>query len=107
MMPMRLGKSTPARWFERALLAVLVLLCASLGTAQRSSPAKRAPARRAPSRPASSADLAAMVREYRESPSPARLATIQTFAVSHAKDTSGTLAQLALGIAAFEQKDYT
>jgi len=48
--------------------------------------------------------LAPLVRAYRQFPSPARLAAIKAFAAAHPKDAP--LANLALGIAAYEQKDY-
>jgi soluble lytic murein transglycosylase len=49
--------------------------------------------------------LGALLHSYRESPSPARRAAIQTYIGTHPKDAP--LANLALGIAAYEQKDYT
>jgi soluble lytic murein transglycosylase len=52
------------------------------------------------------ADLASLVRAYRDSPTPARRAAVQSYAAAHSKDTSGALAQLALGVVAYEHKDY-
>jgi soluble lytic murein transglycosylase len=52
------------------------------------------------------ADLAALVRAYRESPTPARRAAVRSYAAAHSKDTNGALAQLALGVVAYEHKDY-
>src|ERR1019366_6951558 len=48
--------------------------------------------------------LAILVRAYRESPSPARRAAIVSYIAGHPKDAA--LANLALGIAAYEQKNY-
>jgi soluble lytic murein transglycosylase len=47
-----------------------------------------------------------MVSAYRESPTAARRAAIEVYAVSHASSSDGALAYLALGVVAFEQKDY-
>src|SRR5438874_1603554 len=49
-------------------------------------------------------DLASVVRAYRQSPTPAHKAAVQAYAVTHPKEAA--LANLALGVAAFEQKDY-
>src|SRR3954447_14516833 len=48
--------------------------------------------------------LAVMVRAYRDSPSPARRAAISAYLAGHPKDAS--LANLALAVAAYEQRDY-
>src|SRR5450759_2287305 len=48
--------------------------------------------------------LAILVRAYRESPSPARRGAIASYIAGHPKDAA--LANLALGIAAYEQKNY-
>ena len=50
------------------------------------------------------ASLAILVRAYRESPGPARRAAIVSYIAGHPKDAA--LANLALGIAAYEQKNY-
>jgi soluble lytic murein transglycosylase len=55
---------------------------------------------------ASPQTLAALVRADRESPSAARLAAVEAYADAHAKDTSGALARLALGVLAYEQQNY-
>jgi soluble lytic murein transglycosylase len=52
------------------------------------------------------ADLASRVRAYRDSPTPARRAAVESYAAAHSKETSGGLAQLALGVVAYEHKDY-
>jgi soluble lytic murein transglycosylase len=50
-------------------------------------------------------DLAALVRAYREEPAPAKQTAILSYAGSHPKEAA--VANLGLGIAAFEDKDYT
>ena len=50
------------------------------------------------------ASLAILVRAYRESPGPARRAAIVSYIAGHPKDAA--LVNLALGIAAYEQKNY-
>jgi soluble lytic murein transglycosylase len=52
------------------------------------------------------ATLAALVRADRESPTPARRAAVEAYAAAHAKETSGALALLALGVTTYEQQDY-
>ena len=51
-------------------------------------------------------DLASLVRAWRESPTPARRAAVQSYAAAHSKDTNGALTQLALGVVAYEHRDY-
>ena len=48
--------------------------------------------------------LAILVRAYRESPSPARRGAVASYIAGHPKDAA--LANLALGIAAYEQKNW-
>ena len=48
----------------------------------------------------------ALARSYRDSPTPARRAALERYAADHARDSNGAIARLALGITAFEQKDY-
>jgi soluble lytic murein transglycosylase len=76
-----LAKTIPARWC-RALAALL--LAAAPGSA--------------------AADLASLVRAHRQHPTAATRAAIQSYAVTHPKETAA--AHLALGVAAFEQEDY-
>src|SRR5580658_2514496 len=79
-------------------------LAASLGLlAQHAKPS--APASPPP---ATSKDtpLGALVKAYRQSPSPARRAAVEAYAKAHAANADGALARLALGVAAYEQKDY-
>ena len=49
--------------------------------------------------------LATLARAYRESPSPARRSALTTYLAGHPKDAA--LVNLALGITAYEQKNYT
>jgi soluble lytic murein transglycosylase len=53
---------------------------------------------------AAGGDLASLVRTYRQGPTPAKKAAVLAYAVTHPKEAA--LANLALGIAAYEQKDY-
>jgi soluble lytic murein transglycosylase len=91
----------PDRWYRLLVVACLLVLAL---VPSRSAPLSQPASQRAPV--SRSANLASLVRTYRESPSPARLAAVQTYASAHAKDSSGALARLALGVAAYEQKDY-
>src|SRR5438445_272294 len=54
--------------------------------------------------PGASGTLAVLTRAYRESPTPARRAAIATHVAAHPEDAS--LANLALGVAASEQKNW-
>jgi soluble lytic murein transglycosylase len=49
--------------------------------------------------------LGVLIHSYRDSPTPTRRAAIQTYIAAH--PTDAPLANLALGISAYEQKDYT
>jgi len=84
-----LATTIPAPWY-RVLCATGLLACVGLWGAAAVPPA----------------DLASLVRAWRESPTPARRAAVQSYATAHSKDTSGGLAQLALGVVAYEHKDY-
>ena len=55
-------------------------------------------------RPPSTGALAILVRAYREAPSPARRGAVAAYIAGHPKDAA--LANLALGIAEYEQKNY-
>ncbi|HWB82892.1 MAG TPA: transglycosylase SLT domain-containing protein [Bryobacteraceae bacterium] len=85
----------PARWFS------LLVIAAVTWTASSGAP-HRTRTRTSP-KPSS---LAEIVRAYRESPSPARKAPVEAYARAHARDTDGALARLALGVVAYEQRDY-
>ncbi len=84
-------------------------------SAKKTTPKKSAP--KAAARPAgptlapasrkpNESELAALVRAFRENPNPARRAAIETYAAAHAKDTTGALARLGLGVALYEAKDF-
>jgi soluble lytic murein transglycosylase len=77
--------------------------------AQRGKPAPAPPASGVDSGAASQSSdttLAPLVKDWRQSPNPARRAAVQAYANAHAKDLNGALARLALGVASYEQKDY-
>jgi len=90
------GQIIPGRWFR----LLLVLGCAGAMHAQSHAPASTP-------HPHPSGDLSSLVRSWRESPTPARRAAIESYANLHPKDEHGALARLALGVGSFEQKDYT
>lgn len=53
-------------------------------------------------------NLAVLARTLRESPTPQKRVAVEAFASTHpASTTDGALARLALGVAAYEQKDYS
>jgi soluble lytic murein transglycosylase len=54
--------------------------------------------------PPTATTLAVLVRAYRSAPTPARRAAVERWAALHPQDAP--LAQLALGVTAYEQKDY-
>ncbi len=54
---------------------------------------------------APAADLADLVKNYREKPSPTGKAALVSFAHSHAREPNGALALMALGVVAYQQKD--
>jgi soluble lytic murein transglycosylase len=76
-----LAKTTPDRWFKQTTLLLLTLTPALAAT-----------------------DLASLVQAYRQAPTPAKKAAIQSYAVTHPKEAAA--ARLALGVAAYEQQDY-
>jgi soluble lytic murein transglycosylase len=76
-----LAKIIPARWCRGA--AALVLLGVPSWAAD---------------------ELASLVRAYRQTPTAAKKAAVQSYGATHPKQAAA--AQLGLGIAAFEQKDY-
>jgi soluble lytic murein transglycosylase len=84
-----LAKIIPALWRSgaAALVAALPLLAQTI----------QAPA---------SATLATLARAWRETPSPAHHAALEEYAKTHAAENTGALARLALGVTAYEQKDY-
>jgi soluble lytic murein transglycosylase len=95
-----LAKTIQGRWFKAWCGLCLVALPAA---AQSRRPARRPVAVRAKPAPQ---DLASLVRTLRSSPSDAGRAAVESWAKSHARDISGPLARLALGIVEYEQKDF-
>jgi soluble lytic murein transglycosylase len=91
-----LAKTIPA-------LCVSLLTLAGL-TSSGSPQAKHVRKAPAGAAPAPATTLSAMVRAYREAPSAARRAAIESYAAAHPKEAP--LAGLALGIAAYETRDY-
>jgi len=83
---------------------IQVLWCSAATVALAASP-KAGPVKKAAGPPAAPA-LAALVRSYREAPTPAKRAAVEAYGAAHSKELNGALARLALGIAAYEQKDY-
>lgn len=79
-------RTIPARWFK---------LAAAISFALAALPAL-----------AAASSLPALVKAYRDKPTAFRRAQIERFAAQHSKDTNGALANLALGIISFEDKDY-
>ena len=84
-----MATTIPAPWY-RVLGGTGLLACVGLWGAVAVPPA----------------DLASRVRAWREAPTPARRAAVESYAAAHSKDISGALAQLALGVVAYEHKDY-
>jgi peptidoglycan lytic transglycosylase len=81
--PIFSAKTIPARCFRASVVATaLAAACAA----------------------ATPSALGVLVHSYRESPTPPRKAAIQTYITGHPQDTA--LANLAMGIAAYEQQDY-
>jgi len=94
-----LAKAIQALWFTSSIL--LACLAVSAAPQTHKKPAHR------PAAPVhSGTDLASLVEAYREAPTPARQAAVAAYAAAHAKDDTGGLAHLALGISAYEQKNY-
>ncbi len=91
-----LAKIIPALW----LSGISLLVSCGVSSA---APARRKPAARKPAAP-EAGSLAALVRAWREAPTPARRAAVDSYAAAHPKDAA--LARLAIGIVASEQKDY-
>jgi soluble lytic murein transglycosylase len=94
-----LAKIIPALSFSLLLFAALT----ASGQQQHktaTASAKKAPPKIAP--PA--ATLAAAVRAYRDTPSAAKRAAVESYAAAHPKEAP--LAHLALGITSYEVKDY-
>jgi soluble lytic murein transglycosylase len=84
-----LATTIPAPWY-RVLCGTGLLACVGLWGAVAAPPA----------------DLASLVRAWRDSPTPARRAAVESYAAAHSNRPNGALAQLALGVVAYEHKDY-
>src|SRR5690349_5131513 len=97
------GKIIPARWFSLVALAAAL---AAFAAAPPKRPIARAVTAPRPASGGSTGALAALVRGYREAPSAARRAAVEAYADAHAKETGGSLARLALGVVAYEQKQF-
>jgi soluble lytic murein transglycosylase len=95
-----LAKTTLALWCS--VLAVLAAAPPARKPASKKSAAKSG--KRAA--PKSLAPPASLVRAYRDAPTPAHRNAVESYANAHAKDASGALARLGLGIAAYQQMDY-
>lgn len=119
-----LAKNIPAQWCRKMLggrwflllidsLLLLSFAIAPIPAAAQSKkrpakPAAKQPAKRLPPRPAAKpGDLASLVRDWREAPTPARHDLVEAYAVAHSKDNTGSLARLALGVGEYEQKNYS
>ena len=87
------AKSIPALWLKRA--AVLLAGLPLVATPQ---------ARHVPE--ATRPELAKLARAWRESSSAPDGVALESYAKAHATETAGALARLALGVTAYEQKDY-
>lgn len=92
-----LAKIIPALSFS---VLVLAAFSASPGPQTKSAPTKKAPPKAAPL----PTTLVAMVRLMRETPSAPHRAAVESYATAHPKEAP--LAHLAMGIAAYETKDY-
>ena len=79
----------------------LVLCCSMVGQAATGAAAKAGHAKPAAVAPTG---LAPLVRAYRAGPTPARRAAVERWTALHPSDAP--LAQLALGVTAYERKDY-
>src|SRR6267154_1594582 len=90
------------RWFRLPLLLVLLTTPA----APQKRPVKPPPKRPAARPAAKSTDLASLVRDWREAPTPARRDLVESYATTHSKDNAGPLARLALAVGDSEQKNY-
>jgi soluble lytic murein transglycosylase len=100
----------PVRSYSALPLALCAALLAAGAASPQSKPASKA-ASKSSSKPAPRAavsppaTLAALVRAYRESPNPGRRAAVASWGASHPKERPAV--ELALGVAAYEQRDYS
>ena len=104
-----LAKTIPALWLSALLVAALAANAGGAPAKAAKSKKRAAPAKTAPAikvRAAAPGDLAGLVRAYRGAPSPARLAALERYVATKAKDKSGPLARFALGIVEYEARNY-
>jgi soluble lytic murein transglycosylase len=98
----------PVRWCSAPCLALCgALLLAGAAPTQHKPASKTSSkaASKAASKPAvAPATLAALVRAYRELPSPARRAAVESWGTTHPKERAAS--QLALGVVGYELRDY-
>ena len=95
----------------RSRVIGLLLAAALAWPAAAAKPAKPSKPKPAARRPAArtvpkAGDLASLVRAWRESPSVAGRAAVESYAAAHARDNTGLLARLALGVGSYEQRDF-
>src|ERR1700719_1567900 len=100
------AKHIPALWSSSAGLLACDLACLILWMAAPGGAQTRREVNASPSS-ANSSGLAGLARAYREAPTAVRRAALESYARDHSRDNTGSLARLALGIAAYEQKDYS
>jgi soluble lytic murein transglycosylase len=81
------------------------LFSALIALAAAGAPARK-PAPKKPAAPKAVGELAALVSSYRSAPTPVHRAAVEKYAAAHAKDKDGPLARLALGVVAYENRDY-
>jgi soluble lytic murein transglycosylase len=103
-----LAKIIPALWLSGLGLMAGAGWWAAEASGPAPSAAKKRPAKH-PAAPAAKAKptgatLAEVVRPWRENPTPARRAAVDAWAAAHPKDAMAV--RLALGIGAYEQKDF-
>ncbi|MBZ5586104.1 MAG: hypothetical protein LAQ30_28720, partial [Acidobacteriia bacterium] len=107
-----MAKIIPARWRRNPWsgprarraggpLPIIIAFCLSASVAMAAPPARK----KAAPKPVRG-DLASLARAYRGDPAPARRTALEQYAAAHAKDRNGPLARLALGVAAYEHKDF-
>lgn len=87
---------------RNCLAKITLVLCCSVAGRAAAGPATAAGRAKAASRTATT--LAGLARAYRADPTPDRRAAVEQWAALHPQDAP--LTQLALGVTAYEQKDY-
>src|ERR1039458_8563026 len=92
-------RSCLAKTIPASLFSALIALAAAGAPARKPAPKK-------PAAPKAVGELAALVSSYRSAPTPVHRAAVEKYAAAHAKDKDGPLARLALGVVAYENRDY-